>query len=594
MKFTWQAHPSWRAVASYSDNDREDRNINASRWVMPEARAVNEVPPTVIAAELSSVLSESLLWNTTLGVYELNDNLYPLSGDLQTIGHYNYVTGLYTHNFDNQQYLTSRRSDLATDLTWFVDGLLGSHELKGGIEYSDVLLDVQYCSTGTPNGERCVPGGVGFFFDDFEFEGQTMPWEMWEYGSSGTTEYTGIVSTVFAQDSWRVTRDLTLKVGLRYDAVTYDTNDGSEIADMSKWQPRLGAAWDLTGDATNVLRASWGRFLHPDALTLPWRVRTVVEPSYRWFSCSGYLPLRLGVPVGSAGQCATAAADLGWEYRLDNAGWDPYGWALAPSEHYTSEPNRADPGIRATYADELVLAFERQIAVRSSIEISFVDKSTSDIVEDTCNGNWPEPSPGAACDHYVSANLPEARRDYRGLTLELETRSLDWLTLLASYTWSQSEGSVGYTQNMGEDFDVYPWHYDNRYGYTSDHRTHRIKLNGFMTLSGDWSLAVDAFWSSPFTWTPYENAGDNPEIPYGVHLLEPRGSRDANDVYQLDLQLTKGFTIGPVRLALIGSAYNVVSHEQPIAVCQHISGCGVAEDGAPIVMGDPTDWQPPR
>jgi hypothetical protein len=147
---------------------------------------------------------------------------------------------------------------------------------------------------------------------------------------------------------------------------------------------------------------------------------------------------------------------------------------------------------------------------------------------------------------------------------------------------------------MGEDFNVYPWHYDNRYGYTSDHRTHRIKLNGFMTLSGDWSLAVDAFWSSPFTWTPYEDAGDNPGLPYGVHYLEPRGSRDANDVYQLDLQVTKGFTIGPVRLAVIGSAYNVVSHEQPIAVCQHISGCGVAEDGAPIVMGDPTDWQPPR
>jgi len=32
----------------------------------------------------------------------------------------------------------------------------------------------------------------------------------------------------------------------------------------------------------------------------------------------------------------------------------------------------------------------------------------------------------------------------------------------------------GYTQNMGEDFDVYPWPLRHRYGYTSDHRTHRI------------------------------------------------------------------------------------------------------------------------
>jgi len=89
------------------------------------------------------------------------------------------------------------------------------------------------------------------------------------------------------------------------------------------------------------------------------------------------------------------------------------------------------------------------------------------------------------------------------------------------------------------------------YGYLSNHREHRVKLNGFVTVSGDWSIAFDAFWSSPCTWTPYEDAGDNPEIPYDVHHLEPRGSRDANDLYQLDLQLTKGFTVKGVRLALI-------------------------------------------
>ena len=77
-------------------------------------------------------------------------------------------------------------------------------------------------------------------------------------------------------------------------------------------------------------------------------------------------------------------------------------------------------------------------------------------------------------------------------------------------------------------------------------------------------------------------------MPYGVHFLEPRGSREANDSYQLDLQLAKGFTIGPVRLALIGSLYNAFSSEQPISVCQRISGCGS------IAMGEPTNWQTPR
>ena len=593
-KLTWQAHSNWRAVGTYSGSPSTDSHHNASRWVMPEAGSVDEVTPTMVSAELSSVLSQRLLWNTTLGVYEFDDDYLPLSRDLQTIGHYNYDTGLYTHNFYNQQYWTSRRDDLATDLTWFVSDVVGSHEFKGGVEYSDLMLSVAFCSTGTPNGERCVPGGAGFFFYDVEREGETLPWEMWEYRASGTTEYTGAVSTGFVQDTWRVSSDLTFKIGVRYDSVSYDNNNRTEVADMAMWQPRLGVAWDVGGNAQNVLRASWGRFMHPGALTIPWHTRAVDEPSYRWYSCSGMLPLSQGIPVGSADECAAAAANLGWEYRLDNAGWDPYGWVLAPSEHYGSEPSRTDPDIGATYADELILAYERQIADGSSIELSFVDKATRDIIDDTCNGNWPEPSAGAACDYYIVGNIPGLKRDYQAFMLKLETRSLDWLTLLASYTWSQSEGNIEYTQNLGADFNVYPWHFDNRYGYLSNHRTHRLKLNGFVTLNGDWSIAFDAFWSSPFTWMPYEDASDNPQIPYDWHYLEPRGSRDGSDSYQLNLQLTKGFTIRGVRLALIGSAYNVFSSEQPTAVCAHISGCGLDEGGAPIEMGDPTDWQTPR
>jgi hypothetical protein len=147
---------------------------------------------------------------------------------------------------------------------------------------------------------------------------------------------------------------------------------------------------------------------------------------------------------------------------------------------------------------------------------------------------------------------------------------------------------VEYTQYVGTVADVYPWHFDNQYGYLSDHRKHQLKLNGFFNIAGDWIAAFDAFWSSPFTWAPYETRIENPEVPYGSHLLEPRGSREANNSYQLDLQLSKGFRVSQVRLVLIGSVLNVLSSEQPTAVCTRISGCGEFE------MGDPTDWQTPR
>jgi len=244
--------------------------------------------------------------------------------------------------------------------------------------------------------------------------------------------------------------------------------------------------------------------------------------------------------------------------------------------------------LRATYADELVLAFERAVGNRSSVEFTFVDKETRDIFEDTCNGNLPTPSIGAECDYFVFANLPDLRRDYQAFVVRYETRGLDWLTLQASYTYSTSKGSVEYTQNAGTIADIYPWHFHNRYGFLSDHRKHRFKLNGFFSLEGDWTIAFGGFWSSPFTWAPWEDSDDNPEIPYGRHLLEPRGSRDANSNYQLDLQISKGFTTGQVRLVLIGSIYNAFSDEPPTAVCSHISGCDDFE------MGDPTYWQTPR
>jgi len=589
-KVTWQISPNWRLTGKYSSQPSSVENSNASRWRTSEATAFNRADTKVASAELSSVLSESLLWQTTVGAYRYDTEEYPQSGDLQTIGHRNISTGLFSHNFRGQQYWGSRREEISTALTWFTQDLAtGSHEFKIGVDYSkSALADSGLCVTGTPNGERCVEDVPGFFFSDIDDGGIVLPWKMEENYGFTEARYDGDISTAFAQDAWRVTRDLTLKIGLRYEAVTYTDNEGTQVADMNMVQPRLGLAWDLGGNAKTLLRVSWGRYMHPNALTLPSWVTTLATGWSNWFSCSEFVPLYLEDPVNSGEDCAAVAASWGVPYRIDNEGWDPYGWILPPGQTFGSDQGRIAPDLRATYADELVLAFERAVGNRSSVEFTFVDKETRDIFEDTCNGNLPTPSIGAECDYFVFANLPDLRRDYQAFVVRYETRGLDWLTLQASYTYSTSKGSVEYTQNAGTIADIYPWHFHNRYGFLSDHRKHRFKLNGFFSLEGDWTIAFGGFWSSPFTWAPWEDSDDNPEIPYGRHLLEPRGSRDANSNYQLDLQISKGFTTGQVRLVLIGSIYNAFSDEPPTAVCSHISGCDDFE------MGDPTYWQTPR
>ena len=592
LKLTWQMAPSWRLMGRASGDPAEIANDNASQFVAPEATSRQKQGADVYALELNAILSDSLMWNTVAGTYRRTLDVVPMSGDLRTPSHFNYATFLTTENFAQQQYSDRNRDNVATDLTWFVGNLAGSHEFKIGVQYSGTEFPGANCLTGTGGG-ACSPGTVGFAYDDLGVTDEfgnllfSLPFSMTEATTAGEQNYTGDLYTAFLQDSWRVLSNLTLKIGFRYDQVGYDNNVGRQVADMNKFQPRVGVAWDITNDAKNVIRGNWGRFMSPASLTLPSILRAGNEPSFQWSSCMTVGPL-LGITDPT--QCEFVVGLFGFPYRADDPdGMDPFGWFLLPGYTTGVGETLVQPDLRATYSDTLSLSYEREVGQRASVELTYVNKKTRDLFEDTCAGNYPVPTEGASCFEYLLGNLPDLARDYEALILRYETRSFSWLTLLASYTYSESKGNLGFSQGNNPDFDYYPWHFVNRYGYLNDHRTHRFKLNGFIYIKGDWTIAFDGIWESPFTWEPQETPFDNPMIPGDVMFLEPRGSRDAFNGYNLDLQLSKGFTISNrVRLVAIGSVYNTFSTENGTSVCSLVSGCGSFE------MGEALSWTLPR
>ena len=591
-KLTWQVSPSWRVTGKYTADPADIHNRNASAFVEPEANFFSDQGAEIYSAELNGVLSASVLWNTTIGIYRDSVNAFPESGNLEPIAHLNGLTGVQSENYYEQQYSDRKRDDFTTNIAWFVDDIAGSHEFKGGIEYSDLGIKFSSCDTGTPDGQTCIAGVAGNRFNDIEFGGN-FPWVWAENFSTGTQEFTGTVNTAFVQDAWRITRDLTLKIGVRYDGVTYDDDEGTQVADLARWQPRLAFAWDLTGNAKNILRGNYGAFMHPNNLSLPFVARRGRGVSNNYFSCSGVLPLIFEIPIGSAEQCAAFAGAVGWGYANDPEGWDPFGWVLLPGNVVGSEPSVLQPGLDATYANTLSLAYEREVGRRASIEFTYVNKKTKDLMEDTCDGNIPTPSADASCDFFVVGNLPGLKRDYQAFIVRYETRSFDWLTLLTSYTYSTSEGNVDAGVVNTPAFDVYPWHFDNRFGYLQDDRRHRFKLNGFFNIKGDWTIGFGYFYSSDFRWEPQATISDNIEIPpWGSWYVEPRGSQKANANHQLDLQVSKGFTLGRTRLVLIGSVINALDNEEITAVCGSVSGC-TNTDGDFVDTGGPTDWQTP-
>jgi DNA-binding winged helix-turn-helix (wHTH) protein len=232
------------------------------------------------------------------------------------------------------------------------------------------------------------------------------------------------------------------------------------------------------------------------------------------------------------------------------------------------------------------LPLVRELFRRTSLELSYVSRKSSDLFDDTCNGNIPEPTPGSDCDFLIVTNLPEARLDYEAWMLRFETRALDWLHLLASWVVSDTKGSMNVNTAQDESFDIYPYHFANRYGYLPDQSRHRVKLKGYLLLPHDFSIAINGWWDSDWRWTPVD--WEVPGMPYGRLFLEPRGNRVAGAYHQLDLQLGKGFNIGPTQLELLARVFNVFDSECTWDVCGSVTGCGGYE------IGDTIAWQQPR
>jgi len=588
-KLTWQIAPSWRGTASYLGKYATFENANASRWTQPEATSYIDNPDEHIALGVDGMLSDSLLWTMRVGYDNTPYEGRPMSGDLEPIAHYNTVTNIDSNNFNWQETDDGDRIQAATDLTWFLSGSSGTHELKAGLAVSDMSWTVSFCLTGTTGGVGCVADVPGYAFVDTQLDGRDFPLVMREEYNPGPVDFSGEMWSGYLQDAWRPAPNLTVKAGLRYDTITYDMDRTGASVAMGRWQPRLGVAWDLTGDARNVLRASIGRYMDPATMNLPY-YGVQKFTTLRWGSCSllasGEFPKAPTGPFDPS-LCPAVAGSFGSEWRADDPeGWDPYGWFLIDEQG--SGDNVIDPDLEAAYSDQLILSYERALWPRSSLELSYINKRTRSLFEDTCNGNLPEPTQDAPCDYFYLYNMPQLERSYEAFFVRLESRTLDWLTVLASYTLSSSEGNQESLGFQG-DWNYYPWHWKNRSGYLDNHRRHNLKINGYVLLPLDFTIAVNAGWQSGFRWTPIIYDWDHPEMPDGVYFDEPRGNREGPSDTWLDLQITKGFRIGPTHLDLILSVLNLLSREEVTGVCDNVNGCD--ENTA---LGDPIEWDTPR
>jgi hypothetical protein len=270
---------------------------------------------------------------------------------------------------------------------------------------------------------------------------------------------------LFAQDSWQIANRLTLNLGIRIESETVpsflDEGQAIKFGWGDKISPRLGVAFDLTGDGKTKLFASYGWFYDRFKYELPrgsfggdffrrdyFEIlpgRGALYSNYTRAAILGTTPDILN------GNCP--GADTGVNAPIGN------GWSVCQFDFRiaTNQPGATplttgavDPDIKAARQSEYTFGLERQLWTNFLLSARYTHKQIDRAIEDVGlpNAQGSEayiignPGIGLVCEISTQIGTPctEAVRDYDALEVRLDKRATNYF-FNASYTFSRLYGN---------------------------------------------------------------------------------------------------------------------------------------------------------
>jgi hypothetical protein len=192
----------------------------------------------------------------------------------------------------------------------------------------------------------------------------------------------------YLKDTWQVTPNLLLNLGIRNEAFTNDNPNGEPYVRLTKpqWAPRLGFSWDILGDSSMKLFGNAGRYY----LALPSGValREASASTYtnQYYTYTGItstgIPTGL-TPIPSFGLTQEPGAPISGNYE--------YGQLLDPT-------TVAARNLKAEFQDSYVLGFQQQINPSWDYGVTGTWTKLGRIIDDTAEG------PYAICQQILLQN----------------------------------------------------------------------------------------------------------------------------------------------------------------------------------------------
>ncbi len=320
---------------------------------------------------------------------------------------------------------------------------------------------------------RPIEGKGGIFYDPQLFTG----YDESEYLVAGAAQYqigaqTGFFSNInqedalFAQDDWRVNKRLTLNLGVRWDLLTwpyeahnqqssFNVNNGQFLEagvngvsktivnqDYLNFAPRVGFAYDLSGDGKTALHGGYGIFYFPDYGGINNQLGQNVP-----FSGNNYF-------LASSGYCLTLSGQTSTLQAPDScAGYTSPAAVTSPLPLPTSVANFniADPPAnlggtainvnnRHSQLQQYNVQLQQQISPRDVFSAAYVGTHAERLSTYYSLTNYhigATTLPYANQDGGITYNLYNGTSNYNGLQLHYEHRAKNLLAT-ASYAWSHA------------------------------------------------------------------------------------------------------------------------------------------------------------